>query len=142
MPGRRPARGYRVARFSTGVEVDTRGPAAARLRVATTATIPGGCLHVEDAFQRLGLLTERERGVLLLLATASPNRAIARSLGITERTVKAHVGQIVAKLAVGSRTGAAIVAYVWRYGYNYNYNCGHDGGDGPGPVSRDRLASG
>jgi len=94
--------------------VDTKGPAAAHLRVANA--IPDGRIEVEAAFRRLDLLTERERGVLLLLATASPNRAIARTLGISERTVKAHVGQIVAKLAVGSRTRAAIVAYVWKYG--------------------------
>lgn len=94
--------------------MDTKGPAKTHLRV--TNTIPDSRIEVEAAFRRLDLLTERERGVLLLLATASPNRAIARTLGISERTVKAHVGQIVAKLAVGSRTRAAIVAYVWRYG--------------------------
>ncbi|WP_433086411.1 response regulator [Dactylosporangium sp. CA-052675] len=56
----------------------------------------------------LSVLTAREREVLRLLGRS--NRDIARSLGLAERTVKTHVSNILAKLAVDSRTQAALLA--------------------------------
>jgi DNA-binding NarL/FixJ family response regulator len=55
-------------------------------------------------------LTERERGVLDLLARGSSNKEIARRLGITERTAKFHVGSILAKLGASNRTEAVLHA--------------------------------
>jgi len=55
-------------------------------------------------------LSERETGVLRLLARGDANKTIAREIGITERTVKAHVGSILAKLSLESRTQAALYA--------------------------------
>jgi NarL family two-component system response regulator LiaR len=55
-------------------------------------------------------LSERETEVLRLLARGDANKTIARELGITERTVKAHVGSILAKLHLESRTQAALYA--------------------------------
>jgi DNA-binding NarL/FixJ family response regulator len=55
-------------------------------------------------------LTEREREVLRLLALGLPNKAIALRLGISEHTVKFHVGAILAKLGAASRTEAVMVA--------------------------------
>jgi DNA-binding CsgD family transcriptional regulator len=55
-------------------------------------------------------LTARELEVLGLLAEGWPNQAIAADLGITERTVAAHVEHILTKLAVTSRTVAAVNA--------------------------------
>ena len=49
-------------------------------------------------------LTPRERQVLPLLSKT--NEGIAKTLGITPHTVKKHVGQILAKLGVTSRTAA------------------------------------
>ncbi|WP_079177285.1 helix-turn-helix transcriptional regulator [Streptomyces sp. MUSC 14] len=60
--------------------------------------------------QRLEKLTGREREVLLLLGTGLGNRELARELGITERTVKAHIANIVGKMGLQTRTQAAIVA--------------------------------
>ena len=51
-------------------------------------------------------LTEREREVLQLLALGLPNKTIARRLGVSEHTIKFHVGSLLAKLAAGSRTEA------------------------------------
>jgi DNA-binding CsgD family transcriptional regulator len=51
-------------------------------------------------------LTARESEVLHLLATGVTNRAIATDLSITERTVKAHVTRILAKLDATTRTEA------------------------------------
>jgi DNA-binding NarL/FixJ family response regulator len=58
----------------------------------------------------LELLTDRERSVLKLLAQGKSNRAIARSLQLTEGTVKGYVSNILAKLKLEDRTQAALLA--------------------------------
>jgi len=55
-------------------------------------------------------LSEREQEVLTLVAQGATNRRIAAELGITERTVKAHVTNIFNKLGVNSRAQAVAVA--------------------------------
>jgi DNA-binding NarL/FixJ family response regulator len=55
-------------------------------------------------------LTPREREVLALLAVGEPNKAIARRLAISAKTVGNHVEHIYAKLGVGNRAGAALIA--------------------------------
>jgi DNA-binding NarL/FixJ family response regulator len=55
-------------------------------------------------------LTAREREVLELIGRGFPNKRIALSLRISEKTVKAHVGHVLAKLDVADRTQAAVVA--------------------------------
>ncbi len=51
-------------------------------------------------------LTRREREVLSLLADGLGNKIIAARLGISDHTVKAHVGAIFDKLHVGTRAEA------------------------------------
>jgi NarL family two-component system response regulator LiaR len=58
----------------------------------------------------LDRLTPREREVLELIGRGFPNKRIARELDISEKTVKAHVGRVLAKLEVTDRTQAAVVA--------------------------------
>jgi DNA-binding NarL/FixJ family response regulator len=55
-------------------------------------------------------LTRRERDVLVLLARGFTNRQIADTLTITEKTVSVHVSNILGKLALSSRTQAALYA--------------------------------
>ena len=55
-------------------------------------------------------LTARERDVLGGIARGFSNRAIADDLGITERTARTHVSNILAKLGLSSRTQAALLA--------------------------------
>jgi DNA-binding NarL/FixJ family response regulator len=55
-------------------------------------------------------LTPRERDVLTLIAQGRSNKVIARELGVAEKTVKTHVGHILAKLGVNDRTQAALYA--------------------------------
>lgn len=54
--------------------------------------------------------TVREKQVLRLLVAAQSNREIARSLGIEERTVKAHVAKLMRKVGVENRIALSIHA--------------------------------
>lgn len=58
----------------------------------------------------IATLTPREREVLSGIARGLSNRAIADELGITERTARTHVSNILAKLGLASRTQAALLA--------------------------------
>ena len=55
-------------------------------------------------------LTRREQEVLELIAGGRSNKRIALELGIAEKTVKTHVGHVLAKLGVTDRTQAALLA--------------------------------
>lgn len=55
-------------------------------------------------------LTDRETDVLREIARGRSNKEIAQDLVIAEKTVKAHVGNILSKLGVNSRTQAALIA--------------------------------
>ena len=55
-------------------------------------------------------LTRREREVLELIVQGRANKRIAFELGISEKTVKTHVGHLLAKLGVSDRTQAALLA--------------------------------
>lgn len=56
-------------------------------------------------------LTSRESDVLALVATGHSNRQIAKSLFVSEATVKTHLGHVFAKLGVTDRAAAVGVAY-------------------------------
>ena len=58
----------------------------------------------------LDALTSREREVLAELTKGRSNREIARALSVSEKTVKAHVSSVLAKLGVQDRTQAALLA--------------------------------
>jgi DNA-binding NarL/FixJ family response regulator len=60
-------------------------------------------------------LSSRERDVLGLLAQGQPNKVIARTLGIAEKTVKSHVTRILKALDAADRTEAALWAQ--RHGF-------------------------
>ncbi len=55
-------------------------------------------------------LSVRETQVLALVARGAANREIARSMGLSVRTVEAHLRSVFAKLLVGSRTEAVVVS--------------------------------
>lgn len=56
-------------------------------------------------------LSAREREVLGLVAKGTPNREIARTLFISEATVKTHLNHLYAKLGVNDRAAAVATAY-------------------------------
>ena len=55
-------------------------------------------------------LSARERQILDLLADGRSNKEMARTLSLSENTVKTHLGNLYAKLGVGRRTEALAVA--------------------------------
>jgi len=55
-------------------------------------------------------LTAREREVLIEIGRGRSNREIAKALALSEKTVKAHVSAVLAKLGVPDRTQAALHA--------------------------------
>ena len=77
--------------------------AARLLQTLSEPTDPAATSGVEA-------LTRRERQVLCLIAAGRSNKRIAYELGIAEKTVKTHVGHVLAKLGVTDRTQAALLA--------------------------------
>ncbi|MFD0775016.1 response regulator transcription factor, partial [Streptomonospora algeriensis] len=61
--------------------------------------------------RRLRVLNDRERAVLVAVAGGMSNAEAGRSLGMSVATVKAHVSSILAKLGMGNRVQAAILAH-------------------------------
>lgn len=63
------------------------------------------------AEQRLTVLTDREREVLVAVGGGLSNTAIAATLYLSEATVKTHISRILAKLGLTNRVQAAILAH-------------------------------
>jgi DNA-binding NarL/FixJ family response regulator len=96
------ARAVRAAQAGEAIIDPT---AAARL-----VNVLSGSDHGRSRAARLDQLTRREREVLALIAQGRANKRIALELGISEKTVKNHVGHVLAKLGVTDRTQAAVLA--------------------------------
>ncbi len=114
-----------LAAFAAGARGYCNTHAAAQLLVQIAAVVLQGGLWIGESLMRrlVGAtgrlqasvgpppegaawsksLTDRERQVARTLASGASNKEIARALGITERTVKAHVGAIFEKLQVRDR---------------------------------------
>ena len=74
-------------------------------RVAGVLLPDSGTGRPEDA------MSPRELEVLRLVAQGLANKQIGRRLGISERTVKAHLGRVFRQLGVADRTSAALWAH-------------------------------
>jgi NarL family two-component system response regulator LiaR len=97
-----PAELARAVRVAHAGEAMIDPTVAARL-VQTLAQRPSGQSDDER-------LTRREHEVLELIARGRSNKRIAVELGISEKTVKTHVGHVLSKLGVSDRTQAALLA--------------------------------
>jgi NarL family two-component system response regulator YdfI len=106
------ARGYLLKDTNRTNLLDTI-QAAARGETLLKPEILARLLSAEPAAlspQKDTLLTERELEVLQAAARGERNKEIAYRLGITERTVKAHLASIYQKLNVDSRAAAVAIA--------------------------------
>ena len=77
------------------------------LRAAVAAT--SASVQDRELAARLAQLTPQQFRVLALVAEGRLNKQIADALGISERTVKAHLSAIFDKLGVGNRTSAGVL---------------------------------
>ncbi|MBL8351932.1 MAG: response regulator transcription factor [Burkholderiaceae bacterium] len=79
---------------------------------ALRAVIDGGAVLAPAAHRALAPpgLTQREAEVLRHLGAGESNKAIARGLGISEATVRVHLGAVYRELGVASRTQALLEA--------------------------------
>ena len=103
------ARGY-LLKDAEASEVVRAIHAAARGEAPLDPRVARAVLARGTTPAALGGLTAREREVLGLLGTGLANKAIARKLGISEATVKAHLTRIFRQIGVTDRTQAAIWA--------------------------------
>jgi len=106
----------RTLRLDRASAVLRQDASPAQIRAATAALAAGlhveslsvTALHSDDGtdFTLQEALTDREIGVLNLIAEGRTNPEIARRLSISRNTVKFHVSSIIAKLGAASRTDA------------------------------------
>jgi DNA-binding NarL/FixJ family response regulator len=97
------------------VLIDLVMPNVDGIEAIRTVHAGGALLHPKVASRLLeemasDPLTPREREVLALIGRGMANKVIARELSLSEKTVKAHVSSILAKLGVSDRTQAALYA--------------------------------
>jgi DNA-binding NarL/FixJ family response regulator len=85
------------------------------LLAAARATVTGRSPEQIADLPGEGDLTPREAEVLALIAAGQSNREIARTLFVSEATVKTHVNRIFAKTA--SRDRAQATRYAYTHGY-------------------------
>ena len=105
-------------------DIDADGLADAIRRTARGEAVlhPRVAGYLLDAIRRgatpgeepLATLSEREREVLEVMAEGMSNQLIGEKLNISQKTVKTHVSNILAKLGVADRTQAAV--YAWKSG--------------------------
>jgi DNA-binding NarL/FixJ family response regulator len=72
--------------------------------------VAGALLPKRQGVSLADQLSDREREVLLLASRGMANKQIGRSLGIAERTVKVHLGNVFRRIGVSDRTSAALSA--------------------------------
>jgi DNA-binding NarL/FixJ family response regulator len=74
-----------------------------QLMTGLLQALPKSAERIAMEHPLLARLTDRERELVPYVINGMPNKAIARKLDITERTVKAHISSILHKLGVGDR---------------------------------------
>ena len=92
------------AELESGIRAAARGESPLHPRAA--AALLSASVRPDPAAG----LSAREREVLALVAEGLPNKLIARRLGISEKTVKAHLTSVFRAIGVDDRTQAALWA--------------------------------
>jgi NarL family two-component system response regulator YdfI len=109
------ARGYLLKDSSRenlldAIRAAARGETLLKPEILARVLAPQSAPKVVSSTQTESMLTEREFEVLQLAAKGERNKEMAYKLGITERTVKAHLQSIYQKFGVDSRAAAVAVA--------------------------------
>ena len=109
------ARGYLLKDSSRenlldAIHAAARGETLLKPEILARVLAPSIRGKPESTPQTDSTLTEREMEVLQLAAKGERNKEMAYKLGITERTVKAHLQSIYQKFGVDSRAAAVAVA--------------------------------
>ena len=109
------ARGYLLKDSSRenlldAIHAAARGETLLKPEILARVLAPQPKLIPVSTSQAGSALTERELEVLLAASRGERNKEIAYKLGITERTVKAHLQSIYQKFGVDSRAAAVAVA--------------------------------
>jgi len=104
----RPAELLSAIRTVAAGEAVMAPSATRRLLDHVVPTLPTGPAGADP---RLVLLTDREREVLLEIATGATNAEIAATLYMAEGTVKTHITRLLSKLEVRDRVGLVLFAY-------------------------------
>ncbi|MBX3036186.1 MAG: response regulator transcription factor [Anaerolineales bacterium] len=109
------ARGYLLKDSSRENLIDTiqaaaKGETLLKPEILARVLSSKTSVKKETASQAESILTERELEVLQLASLGERNKEIAYKLGITERTVKAHLQSIYQKFGVDSRAAAVAIA--------------------------------
>jgi DNA-binding NarL/FixJ family response regulator len=91
------------AELIAGIRAASRGESPLAPKVASA-------ILTARAQRKRAALSEREREVLRCVAEGMPNKLIARQLGISEKTIKAHLTKIFQQIGVTDRTQAALWA--------------------------------
>ena len=99
------------------IDVDQLVDALDRIQAGGVVVEPALVDGLLSSSGRLGVLTPREREVLALVAQGKTDRGIALELGVTRKTVEAHVRSILAKLdlsedATENRRVHAVLAFL------------------------------
>lgn len=93
-----------------GIRAAARGDVPLDPRAARELITPGAAPRPAPGADVTAGLSAREREVLVLVGGGMPNKVIARRLGISEKTVKAHLTNVYRRIGVTDRTQAALWA--------------------------------
>ncbi|MFE1766791.1 response regulator transcription factor [Streptomyces angustmyceticus] len=69
-----------------------------------------------ESLRRVGELTSRELEVFALLSQGSSNQELADALFVSERTIRAHLSSISAKLRLASRLQLCLASHAHTHG--------------------------
>jgi DNA-binding NarL/FixJ family response regulator len=103
------ATGY-VLKDCTPEELLAAIRAAANGQAPLDPRVAGALLPGSGSSASADQLSQREQQVLRLASQGLANKQIGRALGITERTVKVHLGNVFRRIGVADRTSAALWA--------------------------------
>ena len=92
------------------IQAAAKGETLLKLEILARVLAPQAPPKLASVAKNESTLTERELEVLQSAAKGERNKEIAYKLGITERTVKAHLQSIYQKFGVDSRAAAVAVA--------------------------------